>query len=648
MTDGAAARPATLNGALALTTLGIVFGDIGTSPLYAMREILAGANPVDPSVPHVYGVTSMVVWALLLVITAKYLLLVLRADNQGEGGIIALLALLMPQRGRWLEGRRRLGFLLLVLFGATLLFGDGIITPAISVLSAVEGIAVALPAAEPAILPVTVAIIIGLFLVQRSGTRRIGRLFGPVMLLWFLAIGALGIGGIVLHPQILLSVDPRYAIAFVLEEGWYAFLLAGAVFLVVTGGEALYADMGHVGRRPIRLAWFGLVLPALLLNYFGQAALILSNPAAVTNPFYLLAPDWLLYPLVALATCATVIASQAVISGVFSLTRQAVQLNLFPRLRIVQTSAAEIGQVYVPAVNGAMLVGTVVTVLLFGSSGALAAAYGVAVTTTMLITTLLLFMAMRRLWSWPLAAALPVILLFLAVDLVFLGANYAKIPAGGWYPLAIGGALFAISVIFVIGNGAMQARIATRYRPLDAFLDAIETLQPQRIPGIAVCLTQRTDAAPPALQRLVRTMRSLHETVILLHVERADVPRIDASQRYVLEQLPQGFLRLDLRYGFMQEPDIPIALKAGDRPGLPLWDRRMVYLASRWTPAPADRRGGHLPLLLRLYRPIEAMQLGLADYLRIPAGQVFEIGMRLPIDSQLLPTAVQDEDDTDA
>ncbi|HEY5976139.1 MAG TPA: KUP/HAK/KT family potassium transporter, partial [Geobacteraceae bacterium] len=481
---------------LGLSALGVVYGDIGTSPIYAFRECFYGSHPFLPTQDNVLGVLSLIFWALMIIISLKYLLFVMRADNHGEGGILALLALLAPWRDHAWTSRL---LLFVGLFGAALLYGDGAITPAISVLSAVEGLEIAAPGLKPYVLPVTIAVLVLLFRFQKRGTSRIGTVFGPVMLLWFATLAILGISWIVRAPQVLAAINPAHGIDFFSRNGWHGFVVLGAVFLVVTGGEALYADMGHFGRFPIRLAWFALVLPALLLNYFGQAALILLNPDQSYQPFFNLAPGWALYPLVLLATLATVIASQAVISGAFSLTRQAVQLGQCPHVHIVQTSQEEIGQIYIPSVNWLLMLVTISLVLGFGSSSRLAGAYGVAVTTTMVITVVLAFFVAIRKWQWhPVTAAL-VMALFLTVDVAFFGANMLKIHAGGWFPLAAGGIVFTMMATWRRGREILAQRLGETWEPLEQFLLRIAASPPHRVPGTAVFMVKRIPGTPPQL-----------------------------------------------------------------------------------------------------------------------------------------------------
>ena len=543
---------------LALTAVGVVYGDIGTSPLYAIRECFGGPSPLPVTLPNVLGVLSLIFWSLILVISLKYLVFILRADNRGEGGILALTALVTPVRatatgGRWL-------LVIMGLFGAALLYGDGMITPAISVLSAVEGLSVATPLFDPYIIPITIAILVGLFWFQHRGTAGVGAVFGPVTLVWFLVLSVLGIAQIIREPGVLVAVNPWYGLEFFLRNGWTGFLVLGSVFLVVTGGEALYADMGHFGPRPIKLAWFAVVLPALLLNYFGQGALLLRRPAAVANPFYHMAPDWALYPLVAMSTAATVIASQAVISGAFSLTRQAIQLGYCPRLDIEHTSAQEIGQIYLPAVNWGLMLACIGLVIGFGSSGNLAAAYGVAVTTTMVITTLLFFFVVVHRWHWPLPLAILLCAAFLAFDLAFFGANSLKIAHGGWFPLLVAILVFTCMATWKRGRDILAKRMRITAVPIAEFLKHLEAFAPARIPGTAVFMNGTSEGTPSALLHNLKHNKVVHERLIILNVATEEIPHVPKQDRVTVERLGPGMYRVIVHYGFMEDPNIPRVL----------------------------------------------------------------------------------------
>jgi KUP system potassium uptake protein len=592
---------------LSLGALGVVYGDIGTSPLYALRECFAGAHALAPTPGNVLGILSLIFWALTIIITVKYLGLIMRADNRGEGGILALTALFGSLRDVKLAARRPT-YMVLGIFGAALLYGDGMITPAVSVLSAVEGLRVATPVFDPVVIPITLAILVGLFSVQRQGTGRVGAMFGPFTVVWFAVIALLGTMAIVKAPGILAAVNPWHAVTFFARNRWHGFVALGSVFLAVTGGEALYADMGHFGRRPIRLAWFVLVLPALLLNYFGQGALLLADASAAVNPFYLLAPRWAIVPLVVLSAGATIIASQAVISGAFSLTKQAVQLGLAPRLFIRHTSAREIGQIYVPAVNWWLLAAAVGLVLAFKTSSNLAGAYGVAVTATMAITTILAHRVMRRIWGWGALAAGVVTALLLAVDLSFLGSNLLKIPAGGWFPLVIGGAGYLLLSTWQRGRKLLQTRLDENSVPLQILLGDILAEPPHRVPGTAIFMTAQADGVPYPLLFNLRHNQVLHERIIIMNVAMTEIPREDPATAVTIESLTEGFYRVTVRCGFMDEPDVlkflaqcgkqGLAVKieattffvgretllATHRPGMPLWRDKLFALMSRNTP----------------------------------------------------------------
>ncbi|HSM09252.1 MAG TPA: KUP/HAK/KT family potassium transporter, partial [Gemmatimonadota bacterium] len=550
---------------LSLAALGVVYGDIGTSPIYALRESLHGGYGIETTAASVLGVLSLIFWSLILVISIKYLGFVLMADNRGEGGIIALTALVIP-RGGLPEGAR--SFLVLAgLFGAALLYGDSMITPAISVLSAIEGLEFVTPVFEPYVIPITVGILVALFSLQNRGTAKVGALFGPVVLVWFLTLGVLGISQIVHNPSVFAAINPMYAVSFFAENGVGGFLVLGSVFLVVTGGEALYADMGHFGTRPIRLAWFTVVLPGLLLNYFGQGAMVIADPSTIEHPFYLMAPDWAIIPLVALTTCATVIASQAVISGAFSLTRQAVQLGYLPRVHIDHTSEREIGQIYIAGINWLLMLAAIGLVLGFRSSSRLAHAYGVAVTTDMVFTTILFaFVAYKHL-GWPRWAAAGVIVAFLGIDLAFWGANLPKIPTGGWFPLVVAAGLFAVMTTWRKGRGVLWGLMNDKTLPIELFLESIQRNSPTRVPGLAVFMHGDPEVAPPALMHNLKHNKVLHEQVLLLSVRVSDIPHVPREERITVEDLAAGVKRAEVRYGFAQDPHIPAALAQADAKG---------------------------------------------------------------------------------
>lgn len=540
---------------LTLTALGIVFGDIGTSPLYAIRECFDENHGLPLNEQNVLGVLSLITWSLILVISIKYLIFILRADNHGEGGILALAALVLPQRGTL--GRSSRGVLLLGLFGAALLYGDGIITPAISVLGAVEGLEVAVPALAPFILPLAVLILVGLFMVQSRGTAGVGRVFGPMTLIWFLVLAMLGVPHIVSNPQVLAAVNPVHAFDFFLRNGLIGFLTLGAVFLVVTGGEALYADMGHFGPAPIRFNWFALVLPALLINYFGQGALLLDDPSALVNPFYRMAPEWARLPLVGVATMATVIASQAVISGAFSLTMQAVRMGFIPRMDIRHTSDTERGQIYIPAINWALMIACIGLVLGFRSSTALASAYGIAVSTTMLITTLLFYVVAVRRWRWAPWLTGALCIAFLVFDLAYFGANLAKVGQGGWFPLGLALFILMLMTTWKRGREILDERLRERTPPLRDFLEKIDVRPPARVPGTAIFLFSHPRGVPPALRRNLAFNHVLHSCNIILTLQTTEVPRVAPESRLHVENLGGGFWRVIARYGFMEDPHVP-------------------------------------------------------------------------------------------
>ena len=539
----------------ALSALGIVYGDLGTSPLYTMQAIVQAVGG-HPTAQTSIGVLSLIFWALVITISLKYCALVMRADNHGEGGILALMALIGANR---LRSRRIL--VIMGLFGAALIYGDGIITPAISVLSALEGVNVATPALTPLVLPAAVVILLLLFAVQSRGTARIGRLFGPIMLVWFACIAVLGIRGVIQHPSVLAAIDPRYGLRLLIERRWSGVAVLGGVFLAITGGEALYADMGHFGRTPIRGAWYAIVLPALLLNYAGQTALLIQEPGMQGNPFFRLVPVWAVLPFVALAASATIIASQAIITGSFSLTRQAIQLGWFPGLRIRQTSAESYGQIYVPVVNWAMMTLTVALAVVFGSSDRLAGAYGTAVSTTMLLTTAFLYTVMRERWHWSLITAALVSSVFLVVDAGFFSANLLKISEGGWVPLTLGALVFTVMTTWRAGTDAVQRKHAASAEPLQDFLQRLRQRNLPRVPGTAVFLTKTTDATPPLMVQHAAQMGAIQKVLVALTVHFEEVPRVRLPDRLVVQQVSEDFWRITVRYGFIEVPDLQIDLQ---------------------------------------------------------------------------------------
>ena len=614
---------------LSLGALGVVYGDIGTSPLYALRECFHHSTGISPTRGNVLGILSLIVWSLILVVTVKYLVFVMRADNRGEGGILALLALVAPPRGAPPRGGRLL-LALMGVFGAALLYGDGMITPAISVLGAVEGLNVATPLFEPYIIPISVAILVGLFVVQSRGTAAIGRFFGPVMVVWFAVLSVLGIKEIVHAPQVFAAVLPHHAVAFMLHHRWAGFLVLGSVFLVVTGGEALYADMGHFGKGPIRAAWFAVALPALLLNYFGQGALVLRDPAAVENPFYRLAPGWALYPLVVLASAAAVIASQALISGAFSLTRQAVQLGYSPRVDIEHTSSREIGQIYIPGVNRLLMVACIALVLGFRSSSNLAAAYGIAVTATMGITTVLFYFVARERFGWSrLQAGVPAAF-FLAVDLAFFLANATKIAHGGWFPLLVGAAVFTAMTTWKTGRSILAQRLTETTLPVDLFLEDVGRSLPHRVPGTAVFMFGNPTGVPPALLHNLKHNQVLHETVVLLRVDTEEVPVVDPAGRVTVEELGHGFFRMVMRYGFMEDPDVPGALAEVEHPRLKLPPMRTTYFLGRETLI-ASKRPGMAIWREQLFAVMSRNARTATSFFGLPPNRVVELGAQIEL-----------------
>ena len=614
---------------LALGALGVVFGDIGTSPLYALRECFHGSHAMTPTRESILGVLSLIFWSLIVVVSLKYLLFVMRADNRGEGGEIALLALITKHRSRDTARSRRI-LILMGIFGAALIYGDGVITPAISVLSAIEGLKVATPVFEPFVLPITITILTALFCLQQFGIGRISSVFGPIIFLWFLTLGVLGLRGILGAPEVLAALNPLYAAAFLTEHGTGSLLTLGSVFLVVTGAEALYADMGLFGRSPIRFAWFSFVLPALVLNYFGQGALLLVQPEAAANPFYLLAPDYLLYPLVALATVAAIIASQALISGAFGLTRQAIQLGYLPRLEIRHTSRDEIAQTYVPLVNWSLYLAVVWLVLTFPSSDALAWAYGVAMSITMIITTTLTAWIAGAVWGWPRFVVWGLFAALIIVDLTFFVANFSKIIFGGWFPLLVATLVFILMTTWKKGRALLADRLRLVSMTPERFVRQIATALPSRLPGTAVFMAKTRNVVPSALFHNIRHNHVLHERVLLLTIEIEEVPTVGAADRAEVESLGNGFFNVVLRYGFMDEPDLPEALRALAPYGLELPLYSTTFYLSRETLIATDLPGMAL-WREQLFAFMSRNAQRAATWFRIPSTQVVEIGVQVEL-----------------
>lgn len=609
-----------------LAALGVVFGDIGTSPLYAFREAFGVAH-LEPTEEGVLGVLSLIFWALILVVSIKYLIFVMRADNDGEGGILALTSLIMGGSAR---SKRRAVLIGIGLFGTALLYGDGMITPAISVLSAVEGLEVSFPGVGPWVLVIACVILVVLFANQHRGTAVLGAMFGPIMIVWFGVLALLGIVQIVKEPGVLAAVNPLVALRLVTQEPRFAFLALGGVFLVATGSEALYADMGHFGTKPIRLAWFGLVFPALVLNYFGQGALLLNNPDAIENPFYSLAPGWAVLPLVVLATMATVIASQALISGVYSLTSQAIQLGYLPRQRIDHTSPHHQGQIYVSTINWVLMVAAVGLVVSFQTSSALAAAYGVGVATDMVITAILIAVVMKERWKWTTPVVAVVIGSFLVVDLTFFGANITKIPAGGWFPLVIGVIGFAIMATWKKGRQLMAARLQNARFPVERFIQSIVASNQQRVEGTGVYLHAETGATPPSMITNLRHHEVLHDKIVLVSIEITGHPRVPQARRSSVHNLGEGFYQVELLYGFMQQPDVPFDLTNIVSAEFGFDDTRATYFLGKETVLATDLPGMAI-WRERLFSVMHRNSSSAANFFNLPHDQVVEVGIQVAI-----------------
>jgi KUP system potassium uptake protein len=612
--------------ALSLAALGVVYGDIGTSPLYTMKEVFAGNHPIPLTPENVLGILSLILWSLLIIVSVKYVIFIMRADNRGEGGIMALIALaLHDAKGN--PGRERM-IMLIGILGAGMFYGDGVVTPAISVLSAVEGLEVATPAFKPFIIPITLLVLFFLFFVQRKGTASIGSLFGPLMMLWFSTLAILGLYNLLAHPGVLRALDPSYGINFLFENRAIAIVAMGAVVLSVTGAEALYADMGHFGRKPIQLAWFSFVLPALILNYFGQGALLLAEPAAVQNPFYHLAPDWALYPLVVLSTVATVIASQAVISGAFSVTRQAMQLGFVPRFEVQYTSAQEQGQIYLPGVNWGLFAAVVVLVLGFKSTNNLAAAYGIAVTGDMVITSLLATVVAAKVWGWGWSRAVALFTCFLVVELTFLFANLLKIPDGGWFPLVAGAAVFTLMTTWKRGRQLLAERLSGEGIELEMFIDALLVSMPARVTGTAVFMNSNPTGVPHAMLHNLMHNKVLHERVIVVSVQMFDVPYVPEIDRVEVRKLKGDFYTVVVQYGFKDDPDIPAALVLCGEQGLQFEMMETSFFLGRETLIPklnSDMALWREKLFIAMFRNAGSA----TSFFKIPSNRVVELGTQV-------------------
>jgi len=620
------------HGLLALTigALGIVFGDIGTSPLYALRECFGHEYGLHVTPENIIGILSLIFWTMFFIISIKYMAYVMRADNKGEGGILSLMALAVTGRNQEGKNRRRTILIALGLFGAALLYGDGVITPAITVLGAIEGLIYLTPVFEGYVIPITLAALTCLFLVQRYGTGKIGFFFGPIMLLWFVTIGALGVGGILENPQVLAAFNPVYAVEFFINNELKALLVLGSVFLVVTGGEALYADMGHFGRIPIRWAWFAISFPALILNYFGQGALLLNNPSAISNPFYLLAPKWFLAPLVLLSTAAAIIASQALISGVFSLSRQAVQLGFCPRISIIHTSSREIGQIYIPSINWALFVGVVWLVVTFRNSSNLAAAYGIAVTATMVITTILAYEVAIRFWKWSVFKASLIFGTFLIMDLAFFGANAIKVTHGGWVPLAIGALFFLLMTTWQRGRQILSASLKARSVSMQEFAQRLVKQPPLRIPGTAVYMAGDPWGVPVPLLHNLKHNKVLHERVAILTIKTKDQPTVPRQERVTIEEVIPNFYRIIAYYGFMETPKMKHILEACRQNEIYFNVSETTFVLGRETILASNHPGMAL-WREKLFSVMSKNAQRPTAFFRIPPNQVIEVGIQVEI-----------------
>lgn len=613
---------------LALAALGVVYGDIGTSPLYALKEAFSHSHlPINQE--NVLGILSLVFWVLNLVISVKYVMLVLKADNKGEGGILALSSLIQNAKIK-VSTQVKYVLILLGLFGAALLYGDGIITPAISILSAVEGLSVITPVFNPYILPISLIIIVILFSIQSRGTGVVGRIFGPIMLLWFITIGSIGIYNIVDFPQILVAMNPLYAMRFFAHHSYSGMIVMGSVVLVVTGGEALYSDLGHFGFKPIKMAWFAVVLPCLLLNYFGQAAFLLQNPGGAENPFFLMAPSWALYPLVGISVLAATIASQALISGVFSITMQAVQLGYMPRFLIEHTSENEIGQIYIKYVNRFLMIGAILLVLFFKSSGALAAAYGVAVTATMVITTLLMFFVVRYKWQWSLALSLLVIIPLIVIDLIFLGSNLLKIHDGGWLPLLIGVFGFIYMTTWKKGRIILAKKLHQRIMPLDAFFERVCLENPPRVDGVAIYMNRNLTVTPYSLIHAYEHFKTLHKTIVFMTVITEQIPRVPVERRYTLVKPHDEYCQLTILFGYLEKPNIPEVLNRIKEENEIFDPYKVSYILSKENIF-ATKKPGMALWREKLFAIQAKNELAATKYFELPKDRVVEIGTQVEI-----------------
>ncbi|HNU65548.1 MAG TPA: potassium transporter Kup [Methylotenera sp.] len=614
---------------LTLAALGVVFGDIGTSPLYTIKEVFSvSSHPVPLTEANMYGILSLIVWALIMVVSVKYVAFIMRADNRGEGGIMALLALASQSAEG--DAKKRKIIMTLGILGACMFYADGMITPAISVLSAIEGLELAAPILHPMILPITLIVLFGLFWTQSKGTALVGAFFGPVMLIWFGTLGVLGLLGIMQNPAILHALNPIYGIKFFAVSPWIAFVALGAVVLAVTGAEALYADMGHFGRIPVRLAWFGFVLPALILNYFGQGALVLLDPSSIKNPFYLLAPTWMLYPLIILATMAAVIASQAVITGAFSVSRQALQLGFLPRMHVEHTSENEEGQIYMPRVNWGLMLAVMVLVISFQSSGSLAAAYGIAVTGDMVITTLLAGFVFHSIWGWSKLRTGALVILFLTIDIAFFSANVLKIPDGGWVPLVIGMIIFTLMLTWKTGRTMVYTRLKNEAMELAPFIEAIGAHPPTRVSGSAIFMTPNPDGVPHAMLHNLKHNKVLHEKVVILTVKFLDYPHTTPEERVSLETLPHEFYKVTVRYGFKDDPDLPRDLVSCREQGLVLEAMDTSYFIGKEILIASEKFGmanWRKKIFIGLFRSAETI----TNQFKLPPNRVVELGSQLKI-----------------